>query len=55
MADGSTTNFDAELTDAHDARGLGAKLRSFAKVNPRFGPHHARQARPFGGRGLQHP
>jgi hypothetical protein len=42
MADGSTPNFDAELTDAHDARGLGAKLRSFAKVNPRFAPDLAR-------------
>ena len=41
MADGSTTNFDAELTDAEDARGLGAKLRSFAKVNPRFAPNLA--------------
>ncbi len=42
MADGSNPNFDAALTDADDARGLGAKLRSFAKVNPRFAPDLAR-------------
>ncbi len=42
MADGSNAHFDAALTDAEDARGLGAKLRSFAKVNPRFAPNLAR-------------
>jgi hypothetical protein len=39
---GPIANFDAELTDAEDARGLGDKLRSFAKVNPRFAPELAR-------------
>lgn len=42
MADGSTPAFDAELTDAVDARGAGAKLRSLGKINPRLAPQLAR-------------
>jgi len=42
MADGSNTAFDAELTDAVDARGAGAKLRSLGKINPRLAPQLAR-------------
>ncbi len=42
MADGSNPAFDAELTDAVDARGAGAKLRSLGKINPRFASQLAR-------------